>query len=464
MSGQDPQRHPRGGDPVNRGRYSPAEQAEADLARIDLTELPGPDMAGVKDTDGPDGDKARVRIEPHRSETVPWSKRSRGGGPEDRMLRKIDVSLPPMIAAATFDVPSDLVALTDEAVHQITALDLTHGHVLSPLSALLLRAESVATSKIEHVEASVDDYARALHGVKANTSATSMVAATKALSNLVNSVSAEPDGAPVTLDAVLAAHRLLMAEDDDMSERLTAGSLRTEQNWIEGSDHSPLNATYVPPPHEYVEAYIADLVVFANRTDIGVLLQASATHAQFESVHPFTDGNGRIGRSLINTVLRRRGITSNVVVPVASALVARRDDYFDTLDDYRRGDTGPITETLARAVIIAAKESHISAGRLVALREQWQDYVGPHRADSGTAKLLASLDTSPIFTPDDVALRVGSESATYRAIDALATAGVIRSLTPTRTRNPVWGVGSVLDEIKSLGARIATTARRDLRR
>ena len=82
-------------------------------------------------------------------------------------------------------------------------------------------------------------------------------------------------------------------------------NLRTVQNWIGGSDYSPRDALYVPPPPDTVHAYMNDLTEFANRTDIPVLIQAAIAHAQFESIHPFTDGNGRIGRALINTIFRR---------------------------------------------------------------------------------------------------------------------------------------------------------------
>jgi Fic family protein len=166
----------------------------------------------------------------------------------------------------------------------------------------------VASSKIEQIDAPFDDYARALHGNRSNPSAISMVASTRALADLIGSVDG---GRPVTLDKVLSAHRILMA--DDPSERSYAGQVRDMQNWIGGSDHSPRGTLYVPPPPDTVTGYLEDLVRFANRSDLNVLAQAVISHAQFESIHPFTDGNGRIGRALINTVLRRRGTTSRVV-------------------------------------------------------------------------------------------------------------------------------------------------------
>jgi hypothetical protein len=102
---------------------------------------------------------------------------------------------------------------------------------------------------------------------------------------------------------------------NDPLESAAAGELRTVQNWMGGSGFSPRGALYIPPPAETVPGYMDDVVTFADRSDMPALLQAAIAHAQFESIHPFTDGNGRIGRALINTILRRRGATTRVVVP-----------------------------------------------------------------------------------------------------------------------------------------------------
>lgn len=300
-----------------------------------------------------------VPVEPLAHRVVPWRQASRGGSIRDRTLGEATVALPPRIAGIEPLIPNRLGARMDDAIREIVALDETHGADLASLSTLLLRAESVASSKIERIEASLDDYARALHGVRANPSATSMVASTRALRDLIGSAETEHG---VSLDAICRAHRILMA--DDPHERTYAGRLRDVQNWIGGSDHSPRNALYVPPPPDTVPDYMDDLVEFANRRDLNVVAQAAIAHAQFESIHPFTDGNGRIGRALINTILRRRGVTRRVVIPLASALVARRDHYFDVLGRYRAGDAGPIIDSFATASAIAADESRATAVRL----------------------------------------------------------------------------------------------------
>ena len=216
-----------------------------------------------------------------------------------------------------------------------------------------------------------------------------------------------------------------------------------------------VDALYVPPPPETVEGYLDDLLRFANRNDLPALVQAALAHAQFESIHPFTDGNGRIGRALINAVLRRRGATTCVVIPLASALVARRDHYFELLNSYRRGHVEPLLRTFAESAQVAAAESRRTAGRLNDITDEWRDAVGPLRKESATAKLLALLPSRPILSSDDAgAVLNAPRSSIFAALNRLSEAGVLRPLTD-RKRNQVWGAALILDELDDLGLRIA---------
>ncbi|CDP85228.1 filamentation induced by cAMP protein fic [Mycolicibacterium farcinogenes] len=371
------------------------------------------------------------------------------------MLRSIVVSLPPLIADRLVDLDLETAADLEAATSEITKLDGTYADDLSALGTLLLRTESVASSKIEQIEASVDDYARALHGVRANSSAVAMAAATSALEAMIGTVGSR---APVRLSAITSAHAALIR--DDPSESSAAGELRTVQNWIGGSEFSPRGALYIPPPPETVQGYMNDLITFANRDDMPVLLQAAIAHAQFESIHPFTDGNGRIGRALINTILRRRGTTTRVVVPLASALVARRDDYFDVLGSYRSGDLAPLLGTFICSARIASTESRITSQRLHEIPSQWRELTGPVRRGSAAAKLLDLLPSTPILSSDDaVALIDAPRSSVFDAISRLRSAEVLRALTD-RKRDQIWGASLVLDELEDLGSRIAAAVRR----
>ncbi|UUW87944.1 Fic family protein [Nocardioides sp. WV_118_6] len=365
------------------------------------------------------------------------------------MTRSVVVALPPSISDLAVLVPGEIGAECDDAVRAIAALDATRGTHLRPLATLLLRAESVASSKIEHEEATIEDYARALHGSRANGSATAMVAAGGAMDLLLHG--------PIGEESITAAHGLLLGAEPH--EAPYAGRWRTMQNWIGGSDHAPRGALYVPPPPDRVAPLMADLVGFARRRDLPVIVQAALAHAQFESIHPFTDGNGRIGRALAAAVVRHRGLAQHVVVPTASALVTQRERYFAALDAYRAGDAGPVVSAFARSARIAAEEARASADLVAGLPVRWREQVGVPRAGSAPSLLVESLATHPIFTTDDVERRLGLPAPTaHRAVERLVAAGVVRPLTQ-RKRNQVWGAGALLDELDDLGVRIGVRAR-----
>lgn len=405
-------------------------------------------------------EKARGKSDPNlgwpacERKTCAWRQTSRGGTREDRMLREITVAIPPFIAEQPVPVNASLATEMELAMREIAALDASHGGTLEALGVLLLRTESVASSKIENVEASLEDYARALHGIKTNKSAVSMVAATRALKRMIDDVGRTKR---IEIETITSSHAILMT--DAGKEREYAGRFRDMQDWIGGSDYSPRGALYISPPPESVLDLMNDLVVFSNRNDIPVLAQAAISHAQFESIHPFTDGNGRIGRALINSILRLGGATSRVVVPLASALVAHRDRYFDLLGEYREGDPRPMIASFAISSRIAAAESRVTASRLNEIPKDWRDMVGRVRTESITDKLLTLLLSKPITSAEEMLSIFKAPSTNiYRAIERLHSAGVLRPLTD-RKRNQIWGAGLVLDELDDLGVRIAKAAR-----
>ncbi|HST85872.1 MAG TPA: Fic family protein [Kineosporiaceae bacterium] len=386
---------------------------------------------------------------PHELETRPWQQISRGGTKEDRMLRQITVSLPPLIAEQSIALDSALSSDLESAMREITALD-ADGLGLQALSILLLRTESVASSKIEAIEASLDDYARALHGIRSNTSAVSMAAATTALDAMIGKIAHR---GRIELASITSAHAVLMR--DDPAEASYAGRLRDMQNWIGGSDYSPRTALYVPPPPDRVQIYMDDLIAFTNRDDLPSLVQAALAHAQFESIHPFTDGNGRIGRALINTVLRRRGATTRIVVPLASALVAHRERYFEVLNAYRQGHVRALLTSFANASRIAAAESRTTATRLSEIPFEWRELVGPLRSGSAVEELLNVLPSKPILSSGDAETILSApRSSVFAAISRLHDAGVLRPLSD-RKRDQIWGAGAILDELDDLSTRIA---------
>ena len=162
----------------------------------------------------------------------------------------------------------------------------------------------------------------------------------------------------------------------------------------------------------------------------------------------------------MNTIFRRRGATTRLVVPLASALVAHRERYFGALNTYRIGDLRPLILTFAKSSKIAAAESRTTAECLAEIPLEWRNMVGPIRRHSAADKLLVLLPSTPIVSSDDVASRVHApRSSVFAAIKRLHDTGVLRPLTD-RKRDQVWGASLVLDELDDLGRRIerASTA------
>lgn len=272
------------------------------------------------------------------------------------MVRSVRCSLPPRIAHRTWTAPPTTADFVSRVTERLTGLDRRLGDRTATFD-LLARTEAVSSSRIEDEHATLDDYARALVGIRANGSATAMVGATAALRAMIDDVGR----GGITERSVLDAHAVLMR--DDPVDGPVAGRWRQVQNWI-GGGASPRDAAYVPPPADDVAEAMDDLFAFLSRDDLDPIVQAAIAHAQFESVHPFTDGNGRIGRALVNAVLRRRGLTSSLVVPVAAALVADRAGYFAELVRYRDGHVDGVVTLVAAAIGTVCDEVEYAALRL----------------------------------------------------------------------------------------------------
>lgn len=385
----------------------------------------------------------------HDVETLPWRQQFRGGTREDRMLSSVDATIPPFIAEIEYTPSLDEMNASEQALLAVAQADTdAEGHSAA-LSRFMVRSESVASSKIERISASAREYAKAIAGNRSNSSATSMVAASHALHELITAVG---DAGRFELAFLTDAHRALMA--DDPAEAAYAGRLRDMQNWIGGSDYSPRGAVHVPPAPERVEALMDDLIVYLNRTDVPALVQASIAHAQFESIHAFTDGNGRIGRALVSAVLRRRGVTKNAVVPLASGLLARRDDYFAALGAYRLGDPAPLILLFAQSARAAAIASRDTIARLRAMPDEWRAELKP-RAGSAAEALIDAFYNHPVMSANeiDAATAATSTSQAYRVIDQLVAADFLEEITG-RKRDRVWAAAEVIAELDDLDRRI----------
>ena len=391
----------------------------------------------------------------HSTTTLPWRSATRGPRP-DRETTSLTASVPPRIAHASWSPDPDTEALLHRASAALRTLDAHHGDELTALGGLLARTDAVASSRIEEEPASLDDVARAVVGVRANTSATVVVRAGRAIDRLV----ASADAGAITEAAVLDAHRRLMG--DDPVDGRYAGRWREVQNWI-GGGSTPRTARHVPPPPALVPELMDDLFAFLGRDDLHPIAQAAIAHAQFESIHPFTDGNGRIGRALIAAVLRRRGLTRVVTVPIATALVAERDRYFWHLDRFRRGCVDEWIRDLAIAIGTVCDEATLTALHLAeieadltaAARGLDLDLRGRHGSRNGPhGVVVGALLDDPVLTDDHLDDLLGREDAVIeRVVSGLGRVGVIRPVTERRRRR-AWVGAAPARELTALGDRV----------
>ena len=329
----------------------------------------------------------------------------------------------------------------------------------SPAEWLLTRAESAASSTIEGVRPSARWLARAeaqfaLGGQRPpyqDLEALGNVSATR----LALEIGAA--GWAVTVDDVCSIHAALMGDDPE------AGQLRTRQNWIgAGLSSTPLNASFVPPPPESVPALVEDLVAAVNEPARSPLVHAAVVHAQFETIHPFADGNGRTGRALVQLMLRRSGLAAACSPPISSALALNRDAYIDALrsnrpvctrDDPRRSAAlTPWIELCAEACAQACDYTQRIVSHVAALQQDWRDRLlaGGVRRSNSVMRLIDALPSNPVLNAASAAelLAVNPRTA-RRSIDLLVGAGILVQRSAGR-RNRVYEVESIIDTFAAL--------------
>lgn len=314
---------------------------------------------------------------------------------------------------------------------------------IGTVDSVLMRTEAASSSQIEHLTVGAAQLAVAVLGESRKVNA-QLVASNVATMRAAMELSDRMD-----LAAVLAMHDELMRGTD------VAAGLREEQVWIGTSSSTPVGADFVPPAHERVGKAMEDLLQFAGLPGLMPLAQAAVVHAQFETIHPFVDGNGRIGRALLHAMLRHAGVTRHLTVPVSAGLLADTVAYIDSLEAYRTGDLEPIIRQVARAAMAGVDQGMRLLDELVAVRRDWGQAVVARRG-STAARMLDLLIGQPAVTVGHVARQLDvSQEAARTAILTLVNAGVLSKIS-TGNRNQVWvarHVTDAFDRVAASGAR-----------
>lgn len=369
-----------------------------------------------------------------------------------RRACRYEAFVPERLSELRFGLDPEVAGLAAEAESAIRALNDVARPARVPLARLLLRTESIASSRVEGLRSGVREMARAEArmeaGGRVGPTAVEVMGNVDAMTLAVEEAASAPR---FGLDEIRGIHRRLMEKSP--TPRI-AGRFRTGQNWIGGNAHNPCGADFVPPPPEHVPALLADLCEAIDAEVLPPVVQAALVHAQFETIHPFDDGNGRTGRAVIHVVLRRRGVAPSYVPPVSVVLAGERERYVEGLTRFRGDDVGGWIERFSAATARAAR---LATGYLEAVRalgDRWRARLAasarPPRADAAAWAVIDVLPAHPLITAPIAAAATGrSKPPVYQAIAELEAAGVLVPLSGSK-RNRVWEAAGLLELLERL--------------
>ena len=393
-----------------------------------------------------------IPIGPVSSETLDWqpsapsmhsrAEVARQTGPYEATVETTIADWAPVISGEDLaDFEDATRRLVEFDTHAQRTLG-TDNPVLGPMAAILLRTESASSSQIEQLTTSAKHLALAEIDEGDKENARTVIGNVRAMEAALN-LSGE-----VSEESILAMHRELKLHQVGFPAA-EAGRFRSEQVWIGPGQAGPRTAEFVAPHHARIQGAIADLVRFVNRQDLPVLVQVAVAHAQFETIHPFHDGNGRTGRALAQSIFRNKYLVGSTTVPLSTGLLVDVDRYFTSLGEFRRGDAGPVIREFANASRIAAASGTQLVDNLAAQIEASRASLVGVRSDAAAWRVLPVLVGQPVVNSKYLINTLGlGEMTALRALDVLTERGVLTETTG-RTRARVWqhrGIFEVLDD------------------
>ena len=381
----------------------------------------------------------------------PYSRaeRTHGSGPY-----RSTVSSP--IASYRPDFPMDLASDLEDATHTLVTFDShaastlgPESPALGPMSAVLLRTESSTSSQIEKLTAGARQLALAELNESKSLNAKMIIANVRALEAAL-SLADQLDES-----SILKMHRELLIRQPGWEEH--AGVYRNQLVWVGGERSSPRRAGHIAPQSTLIKGAMRDLLKFIARDDLPVLAQAAIAHAQFETIHPFADGNGRTGRALVQAMLRGKGLITHATAPISAGLLRNTKIYFAALTAYRAGDAAPIIREFSSASRYAAFTGKRLVDSLAAEQQSARQQLGALRGHASAWAVLPHLIAQPVVNTAYLQEKLGMNAMSAgRALAQLTDAGVLTEATGLR-RNRVWQQSKILSILDGYAAAIRRT-------
>jgi Fic family protein len=387
-----------------------------------------------------------------------WPGHPAGQSRAERTPRHFDAYVPEPIVGYEPSLTgsiSRLLSDADASVRELNRLDPARAHQIEALARQLLRQESLASSRIEGLLISHKRISEADYDPRGTVDqrAREVLANIEAMEQAIQIGSGN---ARIAADTITDLHRTLLG----VTQPKIAGVIRDSQNWIGGRYHTPVGADFIPPPADEVGPLLDDLAEFMNRDDLPATLQAALAHAQFETIHPFADGNGRVGRCLIHVIFRRHELASHHVPPISLLMATDVDGYVKALTAYRASDEADWTAYFAQMTIAASSAAGDFGGRLAGLQAEWKAKAGVRRG-STAEKVIDALPAQPVIDVRKAAELAGtSEEAARQALNRLEERGVLEQATK-RNWGRVWEAKGLWNLVDRFEERLATPSDRD---
>ena len=340
--------------------------------------------------------------------------------------RRVQAAWPEPIAGVEFELSGPTLRAAAAAEAAVATGRAAMPGASEVVARLLLRAEGLSSSMIEGLRVTPTDLALAEADPAFAVGDAGWVS-----DNLAVVDGALATSGPLTVELLLEWHRRLMRHARGIADA-HVGAWRDRLGWVGGAN--PLVAAHVAAPANLIADAMDDLVEFANRADVDPITQAAVLHAQFETIHPFADGNGRIGRVLVAYVLAR-GIDVPVPPPVSTQFARDIGGYLSGLALYQHGQHDAWVRWFAGSVSSATEAANLTLGLVDELHERWITACADLRTDSAARRLLHELSAHPVLDSSRAALIVGvSERAARGALAQLADRGVVIPASPPVNR------------------------------
>ncbi len=312
--------------------------------------------------------------------------------------------------------------------------------------SMYVRREAVLSSQIEGTQSS-------LHDVLAAEAKIFAPDRPKDVGDVINHIAAMHHGLerlaklPLSVRLIREIHAVLLR--NARGSHLNPGELRSSQNWIGAADCTLAEATFIPPPPQELAPQLSALEKFLHAdTGLPLLIKIGLAHAQFETIHPFLDGNGRIGRLLITFILCEREVLHKPVLYLSHYFKKHRQQYYDSLQAVR--DTGDWEQWLAfflRGIIAVSGEATETTRNILLLRERHREAITEHfgRAAGNGHRVLEYLYTHPIVAVAEVQELTGtSYPAANNLVARMTEADILHEITGN-TRNRIFAYRNYID-------------------